>query len=417
MSTMSGPEVVAYLEHIRAELLREQRRLREAQGEQPARQAEIDKDSEAAWAHMLGALVPTLQGPALDTVAARLALPTVGAAATAERRTRRQQQLERRLAEIEAAPEYRQRERLLNEAEIRLAELRDNLQPLLADVLLLEAEPLWDELMAESYGTPDYARKWYQGGYFRHWKFGDRIVDKHGQRMRARDFKAVREKYVEEKQAAVSLRDEVQRLEERSARVQALVQQHAEARAGLDKLDDWLLEQTRALVREHLAPLSLADITPLVQNDPALLLAAKRVHGAQAKREYLGAIGEEWLGKPVEDVERRIEKVSLGIAKYGRAKYAHVRFPRAEIEARYGLPVEKWRQRWERYHGTSRDIVAFNTYDRVEPLTQFLWWDMMTHHHHGGFIPAVADYHRHHAQHEVYADTSARDELRTSDAS
>jgi hypothetical protein len=419
MSTMSGDQVVDYLGTIRRELIDELARLQSAQAAQPRQLGEIDKEAEAAWTHILGVLLPSLEPRVLDAAAGRLALPTVSAVATAARRQQRQQQLLATLAQIEAAPEYRNRESLVNEAEIRMPALDENIAPLRQSVEALQDEPMWDELVREGYGTPGYGRKWYQVSYYRHWKFGDRIVDAHGQRMGARDFGRLRAKALDEMRALQAFESERQELLGRNERIRSLVEQHYQTRGALERLDGWVLEQSRALAREHLAALSLADLTPLVASDPALLVAAKRLHGAQAKHKYLDAIGEEWLRKPTADVQRRLEKVSRGIEKFARPSKRHLHFDRAVIEQKYGLPVEKWRQRWQRYQTTSQEIIVFNRYEPIDPLTQFLWWDMMTHSHHGNFIPDVADYHQHdyHQEHDAYVQSGSGSDLSLSDAS
>ncbi len=412
---MSGAEVAAYLRTLQRELLDEQKRLRDAQGAQPAQVAQVNQEAEAAWSHLLGVFVPSLDARTLDATATRLALPGVAARAVAERRMARQQELQGILARLAANPEFVQRESLVNEAEIRTPELEEHMAPLRADIEQLESEPLWHELVSQNYGTSDYRRKWYQSGYFRHWKFGDRIVDKHGARFGARDFARLRARYDAEKQALLSFEREHDELVARNERIRALCVENGEAQAGLAKLDEWLLGHTRALVREHLAALSLADVTPLVQSDPALLLAAKRVHGAQAKQKYLGAIGDEWLSKPLQDVQRRLEKVSRGITKFQSPKCTYGVFSPEEIEAKYGLPTEKWRQRWDRYDNTCREIMVFNNYGYVDPFSSYLWWDLMIHSHHGSFIPEVAEHHRHH--HDVYTEPVHHDAVYANDAS
>jgi hypothetical protein len=418
MSTMSGNEVVDYLGVIRRQLVDELNQLRSAQAAQPEQLRVVDTDAEAAWAHILSVLLPSLEPRGLNAAAARLGLPSVSTVATSGRRQQRQQQLQAMLAEIEATPEYQKRESLVNEAEIRMPALDENIAPLRQSIQALQAEPLWDELLSSGYGTPEYRVKWYELRYYKHWKFGDRIMDAHGKRMGSRDFGQLRTKALQEMNALWAFENEKRELLGRNERIRSLLDQHYQAQSALERLDEWVLEQTRALAREHLAALSLADLTPLVANDPALLLAAKRLHGAQAKHKYLDAIAEEWLGKPVADIQRRLDKVMLGIEKYARPSKRYVQFDRATIEQKYGLPTEKWRQRWERYQTTSQDIIVFNTYDPVDPYTQFLWWDMMTHSHRGDFIPDVAEYHHHHYHHhDSYVHASTTSDLSMNDAS
>lgn len=416
-TTMSGAEVAAYLRSIQNELLEEQQRLRQAEQNQPTRLAGVQNEAESAWKNMLDVLVPALDARALDWTAARLGLPSVAARAVQERWRARQQELQNTQARLAGNPEFARREALLNEAEIRIPELKETMAPLRADVEALDSEPLWAELVQDDYGTSAYRRKWYQRGFFRNWKYGSRILKKYKELFRVRDFAQLRQKYDHEKEALESFKREYDELRARTDRIETLCRQISEAQAGLAKLDEWVLGQTRALVREHLTPLSLADVTPLVQDNPALLLAAKRMHGAQAKQNYLGAVDQEWLSKPMQDVQRRLDKLSRAITKYSSPKNAHATFYAEEIEAKYAYPKDKWRQRWDRYNTTSQEIIAYDGYDCVDAATDFLWWDMMVRSHRGSFISEVDDYHQHHRRHAVYAEDSRNDVVYSNDAS
>jgi hypothetical protein len=418
MGMMASSEVVAYLQRIEGDLVAEQARLTRALGEHPTALASTSQQAETAWAHLLEMVVPSLEARVLDGAAARLSLPAVGSKPVAERRVGREKQLREVLASIEGVPRYQKRESLLNETEIRLPGLRETLAPLRDSVAQMQGEPVFDELIRENYGTPEYARKWYQPTYYRHWKAADRILDKHRPRTGARDFAALRARYLEEKRALATLEEEAKELLERSDAIQTMVKRHGEAETGLQRLDDWVLQQTRALVREHLGALASEDIGPLVANDPGLLLATKRVLGAQAKQGYLDAVAGEWLTKPLQDVQHRLDKVRRGIEKYRRPSHGLDRVNQAEIEAKYGLPIAKWQERWDRYQNTTQQIIVYDNYSTVNLVTSYLWWDMMTGGRvHGDFIPEVAQYHHHHAVSHAQSYTSSRDDMASTDAS
>ena len=418
LDQMTGREVVDYLCAIARDLKSEQKQLREEKSAHPKRRDALTGEEESAWENLLGVLLPTQAPEVLDGASASLGLPGISAAATAAAKEARRGQLVAQVGECEATPEFHQREALKNEVAIRLPGLKEMATPLRGDVLSLEGERFWNELFYDHYGTPEYPRHWYQRIYYRHWREGDRILAVHGQRMRVKDFGALRAKYVSEKQALQSFDAEIAQLAERSQRIETLETKHRVASAGLAKLDDWVLDRARTLVLEHLSALTLQDLMPLLGPDPTLQLAVKRAHGAKAKAAYLDSIQQEWVEKPLEDVNRRLGKVEQGIQKFQRPKHNYGSYPRAEIEAKYGLPSEKWRQRWDRYQTTTQEIIVFNDYGRVDPLTEFLWWDMMVHSHHGGFIPDVCEYHHHHSSHhDTYVASSGNDDFHTRDAS
>ena len=417
MGMMASFEIVEYLQRIEADLLAEQERLTKALAAHPSGLAEANQQAEAAWSHLLETVVPNLDPRVLDGMATRLSLAAVAAKPTAERRSSRENQLRELVARIDGDPMFQNREGLLNEAEIRLPELSETAAPLRDSVAQLQEEPFFEELLRDRYGLPDYTHKWYQGAYYRQWRAADRILDKHKPRTGARDFAALRTRYLDEKRALSTLDEEAEGLRRRSEAIESLAKRRAETLTGLEHLNEWVLQQTRALVREHLGSLAAEDMGPLFANDPGLLLAAKRVLGAQAKQGYLDAVAQEWLTKPMQDVDQRLAKVRRGIEKYGRPSHARDQVDQAEIEARYGFPSAKWQQRWDRYENTTQQIIVYDNYSSANLVTNILWWDLMTGGHvHGDFIPEVAEYHHHHAVSHAQS-YSSRDDIVSTDAS
>jgi hypothetical protein len=415
---MSGRDVLDYLAVIARDLRAEKAQLEEERASHPKRKETVSADEESAWEHLLAVLLPSHAPHVLDAAAARLGLPTIAAQATGVAREARRQQLQAQLDACAADPEFKNREAILNEISIRTPGLEEMIAPLRADIGQLPYDTAWQELFRQGYATPDYKYRWYHWTYYRHWKMGDEVVEKHGPRMHVKDFAALRSRFVSEDEALRSLVGELAGLQRRQANVEALVQKHNDANAGLANLDKWLLDRARTLVRDHLSAVPLTDVMPLLGSDPALSLAIKRVHGIRAKVGYLDSVEQEWIEKPLEDVLRRLSKVESAMQKFQRPKHFHGRYPRAEIEAKYGLPSEKWRQRWDRYQTTTQEIIVFDNYSVVDPMVQFLWWDQMVHCHHGNFIPDVGEYHRHYSSHhETYTDVAGNDDFSTRDAS
>lgn len=415
---MSGRDVLDYLAVIARDLRAERAQLQEERASHPKRTEVIWAEEESAWEHLLAVLLPNHAQEVLDAAAARLGLPTIAARATAVARESRRQQLQAQLDACAHDPEFENREAILNEVSIREPGLEEMIIPLRSDIGQLPYDTGWQELFRIGYATSDYKYRWYHWTYYRHWKMGDEVVEKHGPRMHVKDFAALRNRFVSEDQALRGLVGELAALKERQANVLALVQKHDEAAAGLANLDKWILDRARTLVRDHLSAVPLADVMPLLGSEPALALAIKRVHGIRAKVGYLDSVEQEWIEKPLEDVLRRLSKVESAMQKFQRPKNLYGRYARAEIEAKYGLPSEKWRQRWDRYQTTTQEIVVFQDYSIVNPMVQFLWWDHMVHSHHGNFIPDVSTHHREHSSHhETYTSVADNDGLLTRDAS
>ena len=415
---MSGRDVLDYLRTIARDLRDEKAQLEEERAAHPKRKGQVSTDEESAWENLLAVFLPNHDPRVLDATAARLGLPTIAAQATAAAREGRRQQLQAQLDDCAADPEFQNREAVLNEISIRTPDLEENIAPLRADIGQLPYDSAWQELFHQGYATPDYKVRWYHWTYYRHWKMADEIVEKHGPRMRAKDFAALRNRFVSEDQALRSFVSELDALKRRQANVEGLAEKHGQASAGIANLDRWVLDRARTLVRDHLSAVPLADVMPLLGSDPALSLAIKRVHGIRAKVGYLDSVEQEWIEKPLEDVLRRLSKVETAMQKFQRPKKLYGQYPRAEIEAKYGIPSEKWRQRWDRYQTTTQEIIVFQDYGTVNPMMEFLWWDTMVHCHHGNFIPDVSMHHRQYStHHDTYTDVSANDDLAMRDAS
>ena len=415
---MSGRDVLDYLAVIARDLRAEKAQLEEERAAHPKRKGLVSADEESAWENLLAVFLPNQDPRVLDAAAARLGLPTIDARSTTAAREGRRQQLQALLDLCNADQEFQNREAILNEVSIREPGLEEMIVPLRADIGQLPYESAWQELFQQGYATSDYKYRWYHRTYYRHWKMADEVLEKHGQRMHVKDFAALRTRFVSEDQALRSLVGELDGLKRRQAAVESKVQKHTEASAGITNLDTWVLDRGGWLVRDHLSAVPLTDVMPLLGSDPSLSLAIKRVHGIRAKVGYLDSVEQEWIEKPLEDVLRRLSKVEAAAQKFQRPKHLYGRYPRAEIEAKYGLPSEKWRQRWDRYQTTTQEIIVFEDYGRVNPLMEFLWWDQMVHVHHGNFIPDVGDYHRQYStHHETYTDVPGNDDLSTRDAS
>jgi hypothetical protein len=391
---MSGAQVVALLRTWKQQLQDEEQRLSGSERRSSEQRAAVAAEAAAAWDHLLALLLPSLDPAALNGAAALLGLPSVGAAAVAARRVTQEANLRSSRSALEAFPRFVGRATERNGIEIRLAGLRDLAATLETSTATLEAEPLFDELLATGYGTTAYAGRFWHLAHYRRWKRGDEIVEAHGPRLSVYTFEALRAKYLDERQARDTFRAELFALESALVELAALERRYEEAEQGLSHLDQWSLATARGLAREQLGGLSEGDLRALLGTDHALVTAAKRVSGTAAKTRYLEGLAGEWLGEHREELRRRSVKLARGIEKFSRAKHQSQTFDQAEIVAKYGPPDQSWSKRWQRYDQATQQIVVFQDYGST-PIADFLWWDHMTGHMpHAHFLEDEV-YHRH----------------------
>jgi hypothetical protein len=420
VSATDGRGVLEFTKSQRQMVRNELERLNAQQAAHKRNREQVEASLEAAWNHLLELLVPNLAPAALDAAARRLSLPSISAAEVARRAQDRRTQIDAALAAVERDERFVARESRLNEIAIRSHELSDNIETLARGVQLLEAEPVFKQLIEANYGGPGYTRSWWQPSYYTFWKHADRIVEKHAARLGVTDFAGLRARYQNELEALRTLEAERNQLFAWGKEIEALVAQHGEARAAAVSLDDWSCSMARARAREHLAAVPEADGVRLFADDPALSLAIKRVYGVAAKVRYLDAMAEEWLGRSRQELQRSHDKLDRVIAKIGGSqKKLLARYDSDEIESKYGFRAQRWRERSTRYQEASQTIVVFNDYGAYPTLGDYLWWDLMTGgHYKGSFIPEVADYHArdHHHHHDDATAALAGNESHGSDS-
>jgi hypothetical protein len=396
MSQVSNQRAIQLAEQQLGELAEEKRRLAAAEAEHADQQRAVAGELEEAWHHLVSVLVPSLEAAALDGAAGVLHLPGVRSVEVEARARAEKQRLEAQVAGVEADPRFAQRDVKRAELDLRLRELEDYAQPLRDGVRELEAEPVFTELVESGYGTPGYAVRWYMASYYRHWKYGDQVVDKQASRRGVVDFPALRRAYLEERDTLAGMEQSLDVLRQERGSLEALVRAREDALAGLANQPQRTLAHARERVRAHLSALEAADQAALLSHHPAYSVAVKRVQGVAAKQSHLEDIHQEWVVKPREQVQQVVQKTQRELSKLRRPKNAGRRWDPGEVSQRFRSRQPQFDKRHRRYQDTRARILAFNNYDRYEPLGHLLWWDLMTDGRvDGDFIPEVRHHHAH----------------------
>ena len=363
--------------------------------------AAVDADLEAAWNHLVEAVLPRLDVAVLDAAARALSLAAVSSAAVRARIAEDEAEQRAWIAEVDAHPDWARREAIANEIAIKTAELDENIAPLKSELDALAREPFWVELYDEGYATPSYRREFWQLSYYRHWKQGDIVVETYGPRWNATDFATLRAKHDDAQRALATLTDEREALRERARAMGDLVQTRADAELAIRDRGPRALAEARARVRAHLEPMDGPTLAALLAYDEATRVAAARVAGVRAKKEYLLALHKEHVQVPREAAKQAIARNRKDAFKLSKAKYAHRSFPRADFERRFKDRAGALRKRRERWRDASQRVVAFEDYGRWDPVRDFIWWDLMTDGRvDGDFIPAVRAHHQEHGAYD-----------------
>lgn len=366
---------------------------------------QVDGAIEAAWEHLVQVVLPDLAPAALDRAARACHLASIGSVAVSTGMQREAERHRRRIAEVEATPEYAGREGLLAACEVRIAECDESIAPLSEGYRGVFDDRTWARLHHSGYGTPQYAPKWYQLTYYRDWKEADELVERHGPAIGVKDWPALRAKVEEARAAVTTLQAERDAQQARKGHIEGLVRARQDAEQALANLPARQLAEVRGRLRGHLEPLGHEQAAALFPGDPGVVQAMTRLSGLDAKRQYLVQTARNYLQEPRQQVADAIARNERDIAKLSRPKNASRTFPAAQMEKRFRDRGPAVRKRQMRYGDTRTQLIAFDSYDRGRMIDNFLWWDIMTDGRlDGSFIPAV---HQHHTQYGAYHDPHA----------
>lgn len=301
--------------------------------------------------------------------------------------------LRERLAGIEADPRFRDRElqrhprtgSLVTQL-AQLEEMRATFQP----VFDACDHPRMQELLASGYGTPSYAVGFWRLSYYRDWEAGDEIVA----RMKKENFAQVLAEYTPAVDSARELDGSIAQLKAEIGAGETLDREHATAAEALRTLDARHLAHAQGLLVKHLLEADKTRTGALLEREPNVRLFALKSQAAHAKLEYLDGLFAEKVEKFAQATKVALDKLDRDVAKYQRPKNANVVFPAEAFERRFRDPRARYQKHWDRYRTTYQTIWVYDDYDRGRWVSDFLWWDVMTHHMDGGYIPSVSQHHQ-----------------------
>lgn len=377
--SQSSHEVAAQIEGRRAEVEAELQALMRLQRTVSADIAKVDAEVEPAWDTFTAIAVPDLERRSLEAVARRVHLTALSPDEVYARRERTRVAAEQRLAALRADPRVVEHDTRTNALDIQILELDEAIAPLEASVRVLEMEPMFPELLAHRYGSDEYAIRFWQLNYYKHWKHGDLIVEVHGPRLKQVDFKGIVGIYLDEKRSLETLQGERRRRREEKKAIADLLAAKAEVEALLGDLDGAALKAVRTRLKEYLRAVPPADVFRLFADDDASTIAFKRVAGTARKRDYLRALDDEQLKGTIGELRTMKGKYDRTRAKMLRPKNSHVRWSNDQVQRMLGRPRgDKWQKRRSHWNDARERVVGFHHYDRYDPVGQLLWWDVMT---------------------------------------
>ena len=336
-----------------------------------------------AWELLTEIMISDLQPTTLQELVRRIPVTALAPTAVAQRRATIFNEAQARLLTLVADPGLTNAEATLNEVDIGVADLDVSIAPLRASTLLLETAPLFLDLLSWRYGTDEYALRFWQLDYYRHWKHGDLVVEAHGPRLKKTEFKSIAALYVEELQALNTLLHAHTSLLDKKRTIETLRQQIVDTQRIIADVDSVVLKNARSRLKDYLRVLPEHDVFRVLQGDEAAVLAYKRVVGIAKKQEYLQALNDQQVKTSLGDLQQMKNKLIRTHGKLARPKNdANKRWSSAEVQQMIGQDrTEKWNKRRAHYDNARTHVVEFHHYDRYDPYStarDLLWWDVMT---------------------------------------
>jgi hypothetical protein len=390
MARLTGAQIAQLARQRAQQAKAEQKALNAEMNKAKQARNQIEKERDDAWTALAAALVPTLDVAVLDARAKQLGLPAIASAPVKQQYDAFVARHQQAKAQLDVDPLFVRREELENEAQIKLAELGDAIAPLKQSVEALEGEPYFAELVRVGYGTDGYTGRFWQLSYYRHWKNGDAVVEKHGARLKCTKFGEIRTKYLAEHDALKALLDEQRGIARQRKAVAERAAAHGETIAALREAPERVLAQVHGVMKAHLSPIEPNDLAKVFAGDPSMDLALKRVVGTAKKREYLDAMDKQWLSAPFTDLGNAVDKYSHTEQKYSRQKNWSRAFD-VDVDRMFPDKSQSWWKRRQRWSTGYDRMMAFDAYDRAYLRDDYLWWDLyMGRDFDGSFIPEVS---------------------------
>lgn len=287
--------------------------------------------------------------------------------------------LETTIKRIENEDRYRRREELAGpDGTIRseIAQAKEMLEPFENECAKFESLVGFDELVEVGYDTPEFAGRFWQADYWRHWAAGDRICKELGMDDFGDD---VLPAYWKVAQQRNFWKDELARHESALVEIHQLVQKHDEAQARLPGLAAVYLAGCQEQLAKHLAGADIGLLEEWRQrgapHDRGLEMALRKVSGLRAKSNMLRALHDQAVATAVQDLRERESKYARKASKFGRPKYWNRAVAESELDPKFGDKLPKLQDRVQKLEKMVDRIDRYDDYQRFSlENDQSLWW-------------------------------------------
>lgn len=429
-ATIKAQEFLGLAAQRRGELEQARRENQNAQQDYEKKREMLVNARNKTLRELVEMILPALQREAVAGVVALTGFRGFEVKDPFARLAEQRQQLTATIAEIERDPRYLAQDRLINpdNGELTLKHqeiLREN-RELGQKLTPFTACEGFVELVESGYGTPAYAKKWWELSYYSDWKRADELEEilsppaVSGLEQKLIPFAQHAERYRLVKRAAENCDAARRGVEREIASVKNLVETHERCAQGLLTAARDALEACRADLSAHLEYLDREELARLCGGNAQILPVIKRLHGQEKKTEYLDELRGHYLEEERLALARNIEKLDKKIVKFRRPKNNYAQIPVADANAWLADPRPKLSERRQRYRQAYNRVYNFQNYAGFQYGANALWWDLILEGLlNGDFVPEVRDHRTRFSpaqkRRDLYAQTQTPDPQRRDD--
>jgi hypothetical protein len=298
------------------------------------------------------------------------------------------QVLEQTIRQVEADPRFVDREGLIGRHGTLIRQRDEALEmraPWDQECAKYETLEGFLDLVQLGYDTPDFAEKWWQPSYWKHWAAGDRICEALGLKDFGDDVLPAYKQVAEQRQFwEQKVRDAQAAMDV----VRGLVQSRDRAQARIPQLPALYLAEAQDVLGDFLtgAELGLLDqwLDAEPEDDRAVRMGLRRLAGIQAKLALLGELEDRGLDAQIGALRSRAKKYGRKAAKYTRPKHSGRTVGDRDLDLGFRAKLPKMEQQRDKLGALIGRIERYDDYGRFSLENEpNLWWHAMS----GGKAP------------------------------
>ena len=228
----------------------------------------------------------------------------------------------------------------------------------------------FQELVQIGYDTPEFAERWWEASYWRHWKLGDAICAALGLADFGDDVLPAWQKAAGPRE---QWKAEVTRLSAERDAVLDKVQARDQARARLQTLEATYLSESVNVLAEHIRGADFGLLEQWRGDDRAVELLLRRVSGLAARAAYFQDLKDGKLAELLQNLGEQQRKIGRKRVKYRMAKHMASEVAVPELALRQKL--EKIRDRRVATTRANQKVSSFDDFERWQvPDNHISWW-------------------------------------------